>query len=91
MAPLRFDFNHWAGVIACGILLHPAMRAIAYPSRYGWGLYLLALSFLIAYVLTPVAGRVAARVGAVDHPSGRKAHTAPTPYFGGVAIYTAFA
>ncbi|MSS72287.1 MAG: undecaprenyl/decaprenyl-phosphate alpha-N-acetylglucosaminyl 1-phosphate transferase [Candidatus Latescibacteria bacterium] len=91
VTPLRFDFKHWAGVVACGILLHPAMRAKAYPSRYGWGLYLLALSFLIAYVLTPVAGRVAARVGAVDHPSGRKAHASATPYFGGAAIYAAFA
>lgn len=91
MSPLRFTLKHWAGVIACGILLHPAMRAIAYPSRYGWGLYLLSLSFLIAYVLTPVAGWVASRVGAVDHPSGRKAHASPTPYFGGVAIYAAFA
>lgn len=91
MTQLRFDFKHWLGAVACGMLLHPAVRAAASSSLHRWGAYLLALSFLISYILAPVAGRIANRVGAVDHPSGRKTHAFPTPYFGGIAIYAAFA
>jgi UDP-GlcNAc:undecaprenyl-phosphate GlcNAc-1-phosphate transferase len=89
---LRFDLKHWVALIACGVLLLPAVRDVASPhSQPEWGLYLLTLAFLISYILAPVAGRIASRLNAVDHPAGRKAHAHPTPYFGGVAIYAAFA
>lgn len=40
----------------------------------------------ITLLLTPVAGRLAERLGAVDVPSGRRIHTRPTPRMGGIAI-----
>ena len=55
------------------------------------GVYLLLLSFGIGYVCTPVVHLLAHRVGIVDVPAGRKAHSAPTALLGGVAIYVAFA
>ncbi len=38
---------------------------------------------------TPVAKRLAARVGIVDQPSARKLHAVPMPLLGGAAIYAA--
>jgi UDP-GlcNAc:undecaprenyl-phosphate GlcNAc-1-phosphate transferase len=38
----------------------------------------------------PFSRRLAARVGAVDIPGGRKIHGTPMPRLGGVAIYAAF-
>ena len=47
-------------------------------------------AFLVAAIVslaaTPVAARVARRVGAVDHPKERGLHDAPTPSLGGLAI-----
>ena len=45
-----------------------------------------------ALVGTPLARHTALRYDIVDHPDpgGRKAHAAPTPYLGGLAIYVAF-
>lgn len=39
-----------------------------------------------ALLATPVARAVAIRLGVTDNPDGRKAHTTPTPYLGGLAI-----
>jgi UDP-GlcNAc:undecaprenyl-phosphate GlcNAc-1-phosphate transferase len=39
-----------------------------------------------ALLATPVARRVAIRLGVTDNPDARKAHTTPTPYLGGLAI-----
>lgn len=41
---------------------------------------------LVTLGLTPVAGRLARRLGAVDQPSGRRIHTEATPRMGGLAI-----
>jgi UDP-GlcNAc:undecaprenyl-phosphate GlcNAc-1-phosphate transferase len=53
-----------------------------------------ALRYVLAFVvplvvtllLTPVAGRLARRLGILDHPSEQKFHRDPTPYLGGVAV-----
>ncbi len=54
----------------------------------------LMLIFAAALVITiggtPLAKRLAVRVGAVDQPSARKLHTSPMPLLGGVAMYGAF-
>jgi UDP-GlcNAc:undecaprenyl-phosphate GlcNAc-1-phosphate transferase len=47
--------------------------------------------FAAALVLTPLARRVAVRVGNIDDPVGLKVHRRPTPRMGGVAVYLAFA
>src|SRR5690606_9720271 len=41
---------------------------------------------LVALAATPLASVVARRVGALDHPSGRRIHTRPTPRLGGLGI-----
>jgi UDP-GlcNAc:undecaprenyl-phosphate GlcNAc-1-phosphate transferase len=49
------------------------------------------LAFLIAavlaWLLVPVAERIAWRIGAVDHPNERSLHIDPTPKLGGLAIF----
>ncbi|HEU5002977.1 MAG TPA: MraY family glycosyltransferase [Actinomycetota bacterium] len=49
-----------------------------------------AVSLVGALVATPVARKVALRLGIVDMPAARKVHTDPVPYLGGVAIILAF-
>jgi UDP-N-acetylmuramyl pentapeptide phosphotransferase/UDP-N-acetylglucosamine-1-phosphate transferase len=51
------------------------------------GAFALALS--IAWITTPVAGRFAWRLGAIDRPRERGLHNIPTPRLGGVAILMA--
>ncbi len=51
------------------------------------GVGLATLSFVVAAGLTRAAMLLAPRVGLVDKPGGRKAHRAPTPLAGGVAIW----
>ena len=46
----------------------------------------LAASALACALLLPVAERLAVRLGAVDHPGGRRLHHAPVPRLGGVAV-----
>ena len=46
-------------------------------------------ALLLALAMTPVAIRVANRVGFFDVPLGYKAHKTPTPYLGGAAALTA--
>jgi UDP-GlcNAc:undecaprenyl-phosphate/decaprenyl-phosphate GlcNAc-1-phosphate transferase len=41
----------------------------------------------IAFASTPLVCRMAARVGAIDHPNDRKVHAKPTPTLGGLAIF----
>jgi len=48
------------------------------------------VGFAISLGLTPVTRRLARRFGLLDQPGGRKAHAAPTPLLGGLAIYGAF-
>jgi UDP-GlcNAc:undecaprenyl-phosphate GlcNAc-1-phosphate transferase len=50
---------------------------------------LIILSFLAAFIATPLIGRVAFRTGFVDEPKPHKMHVRPMPLLGGVAIYLA--
>lgn len=53
-----------------------------------------AVCFLIAllasYILTPMAIKLAVKIGAMDAPDARKVHREPIPRMGGLAIYLAF-
>ncbi len=50
-----------------------------------------ALSFLMAFVLTPIVRDGVGRFGFLDHPDGvRKQHVAPVPRVGGIAIVVAY-
>ena len=46
-------------------------------------------ALLIAFGATPVARRIAPRLGVMDHPNPRKVHAHPMPLLGGAAIVTA--
>ena len=48
---------------------------------------LVVWSFVLGAILTRAARSIAPRFGLVDKPGGRKAHRAPTPMGGGVAIW----
>ena len=49
-------------------------------------------SFLLAFILTPLARKLAFRFHCLDIPDGkRKMHKAPVPYFGGLSILIGFA
>ncbi len=48
------------------------------------------LGLTVTYLFTPLAGKFATFLGAVDHPGERRIHSRPTPRMGGLAIYTAF-
>ncbi|HEX5895935.1 MAG TPA: MraY family glycosyltransferase, partial [Thermoleophilaceae bacterium] len=50
-----------------------------------------ALALVVAWIATPIAGRMAWRVGAIDRPRERGLHVFPTPRLGGLAILIAFA
>ena len=56
-----------------------------------YALYAFGLAALVAWLLVPVAERVAWRIGAVDHPNERSLHEVPTPKLGGLAIFVAAA
>lgn len=47
-------------------------------------------SLFISFLITPLARKLAIKVGALDEPKcDRKIHKEPMPYFGGLAIYIA--
>jgi len=48
------------------------------------------ISLTAVWLLTPVAHRLAVRTGFYDHPTGYKAHRAPTAYLGGAAVLVGF-
>ena len=79
-----------AALALVAILLFSPARA-TWHSAYGarW-LYILVVSCLAAFGLTPVVGRLAQATGVLDHPNARKVHKAPTPLLGGLAVYLAF-
>lgn len=52
--------------------------------------FVFLLAFFITYLFTPLAGKIALFLGAVDHPGERKVHFKSTPRMGGLAIYIAF-
>ena len=47
-------------------------------------------AFGMAFVTTPLMGRLGRRWGLVDLPSGRRQHAGPTPRLGGVGLFLGF-
>jgi UDP-GlcNAc:undecaprenyl-phosphate/decaprenyl-phosphate GlcNAc-1-phosphate transferase len=50
---------------------------------------LILLSFLAAFIVTPLIGRLARYTGFIDEPKPHKMHVRPIPLLGGLAIYLA--
>ena len=71
------------------LLMTPFIRRLFFD-RFGRWLYILLFSFSTAAILTPIMRIIAARVGIVDTPGGRKIHSRITPLLGGVAIIISF-
>ena len=73
-----------------GTLLLPGVRT-TWHTVYGarWA-YILVVSCLISFGLTPILIRLARFLEVLDLPATRKLHAEPTPLLGGLAIYTAF-
>ena len=67
------------------------MKTIVGNIDYGI-LYAIAfvLAFLIAFFVTPLAKRIAFKVGAIAKPRKRDMHTKPIPRMGGIAIFAGF-
>ena len=49
------------------------------------------IALLATLALTPLAMRLAVAAGVMDYPHARRVHTEPTPRWGGLAMYAAFA
>lgn len=56
------------------------------PSLYADAVYAFLVAMAIAAVVTPLAARLARRVGAISYPSNRGLSTRPVPALGGLAI-----
>ncbi len=50
-----------------------------------------AAAAVVAIIVTPVAARLAGRLGIVDRPGPLKVHAVPVPYLGGIAVLVAAA
>lgn len=60
----------------------------------GWWVPFVALfsvSLVTALVMTPIARRIAWKVGSVDFPGARRVNETPTPRMGGIAVFVALA
>jgi UDP-GlcNAc:undecaprenyl-phosphate GlcNAc-1-phosphate transferase len=83
----------WISLLVLGLagtLLVPGVRT-TWHTVYGarWA-YILMVSCLISFGLTPILIRLARFLEVLDLPAMRKLHAEPTPLLGGLAIYAAF-
>ncbi len=76
-------------LVLAGALLLPVVRTTWHMYGARWA-YILVMSGLISFGLTPLVIRLASFLEVLDLPASRKLHTEPTPLLGGMAIYTAF-
>lgn len=51
---------------------------------------LLLVSFFLSFIFTPVARKLAFKLGMIDQPNRRKLHLTPIPLLGGLSMYLAF-
>lgn len=76
-------------LIVSGILLMPPVRFFFFEIGWRW-LYVLLISFVFSFCLTPIYGWIARRYGILDKPDARKLHQEDTPLLGGLAVFSAF-
>ena len=73
------------------ILLLPPVRQYFVDIWFLRSAYILYLSFALSFFFTPIVRRLALLFKVVDIPDERKVHSEPTPRWGGLAVYSAFA
>ncbi|HEY3415438.1 MAG TPA: MraY family glycosyltransferase [Armatimonadota bacterium] len=61
------------------------------PDQFMLVVFALLCALVAVLVLTPFAIRLATAAGVLDQPHARRVHTKPTPRWGGLAMYAAFA
>src|ERR1700753_3861700 len=69
-----------------GASSQPLLACYARRMRYMDAVYAFLVATAVAALLTPLAGRLAQRVGAISYPSERGLARTPTPELGGLAI-----
>ena len=90
MTGTRFRWYVYAPLLLVAVLLlFPPVRFRFADAGLRW-LYILAVSFVGAFCMTPLCGRVARRFGIIDHPAQRKSHLTATPLLGGGAVFFGF-
>jgi UDP-GlcNAc:undecaprenyl-phosphate GlcNAc-1-phosphate transferase len=80
----RLTETFLAGRVGSG--LHAHLHAAAAPARYEDAAFAFIVAAVVAALLTPLAARLARRVGAVSLPSARGLAERATPELGGLAI-----
>jgi UDP-GlcNAc:undecaprenyl-phosphate GlcNAc-1-phosphate transferase len=86
----RFRISQTLCLVAIVTLILPDVKEFFKSTGLTWT-YIALLSSCITYTLIPAVAEVATRLGAVDIPRGRHAHTDATPLMGGTAIFLGFA
>ncbi len=80
----------FAALAALLALLPPGgFSAWTWTEGLRW-VYLFLIAAFTALLATPLAARLAPRLGAMDVPDARKVHSSPVPRSGGLAVYLAF-
>ncbi len=82
-------FVYFSVLVITGLLLLPPVFRAFTCCGMRWG-YILAISSVLSFCLTPLCIRLARRFNAFDMPDERKTHDQATPLFGGVAVFLAF-
>jgi len=85
---INLVFYAWA-LVAGRILFLPLTRDFFLMIGWRW-LYILLISLVLSFCLTPVCGWLARQSNILDRPDARKLHQDATPLLGGVAVFTAF-
>lgn len=60
------------------------------PHKFALIVLALLAGIVFTIILTPLAMRLAFKVGVLDQPHARRVHTKPTPRWGGLAMFAAF-
>ncbi|HYR02813.1 MAG TPA: MraY family glycosyltransferase, partial [Syntrophobacteria bacterium] len=92
MSAASLRLPRWYYVLA---LLLPVLMLLdpireLFLSASGRWLYILALSFSLSTLATPLCRTLALRWDLVDRPGGHKIHREPTPLLGGAAVFLGF-
>ena len=67
-------------------MLHSVVHTGSHPSFYWHAVWAFLVAAGVAAVCTPLAGRLARRIGAISYPSNRGLSIKPVPALGGLAI-----
>jgi UDP-GlcNAc:undecaprenyl-phosphate GlcNAc-1-phosphate transferase len=76
-------------LILFGVAIVPQTQQFFSSMGWRWA-YILFLSFVLSFCLTPVFRWIAYRFGILDRPDARKLHQEATPLLGGASVFISF-